>query len=53
MSVCIHICIFCYKQSYVRRMESSEMLRRVALVRNNVSEEPSASVIRVKGVEEL
>jgi hypothetical protein len=36
-----------------RRMESSGMLRRVALVRTDVSEEPSASFIRVIRIGEL
>jgi hypothetical protein len=35
------------------RMLSSEMLRRVALVRTDVSEEPSASFIRVTKIGEL
>jgi hypothetical protein len=34
-------------------MVSSEMLRRVALVRTDVSEEPGASFIRVKEFGEL
>jgi hypothetical protein len=34
-------------------MVSSEMLRRVALVRTDVSEEPSASFIRVTRIGEL
>jgi hypothetical protein len=34
-------------------MPSSEMLRRVALVITDVSEEPSASIIRVTRVSEL
>jgi hypothetical protein len=34
-------------------MVSSGMLRRVALVRNDVSEEPSASFIRVTGIAAL
>jgi hypothetical protein len=34
-------------------MPSSEMLRRVALVRTDVSKERSASVIRVTGIGEL
>jgi hypothetical protein len=34
-------------------MASSRMLRRVALVRTEVSEEPSASFIRVKRIGEL
>jgi hypothetical protein len=33
----------------IRRMLSSGMLRRVALVRTDVSEEPGASFIRVTG----
>jgi hypothetical protein len=36
-----------------RRMASSVMLRRVALVRTDVSEELSASFIRVTGIGEL
>jgi hypothetical protein len=36
-----------------RRMASSGMLRRVALVRTDVSEELSASFIRVTGISEL
>jgi hypothetical protein len=34
-------------------MASSGMLRRVALVRTDVSEEPSASIIRVTRISEL
>jgi hypothetical protein len=34
-------------------MESSAMLRRVALVRTDVSEEPSAFIIRVTRIGEL
>jgi hypothetical protein len=34
-------------------MASSEMLRRVAFVRIEVSEEPSASIIRVTRIGEL
>jgi hypothetical protein len=34
-------------------MASSGMLRRVALVRTDVSEEPSASIIRVTRIGEL
>jgi hypothetical protein len=35
------------------RMTSSEMLRRVAVVRTDVSEEPIASIIRVTRIDEL
>jgi hypothetical protein len=38
---------------YVRRMAPSGMLRRVALLRTNVSEELSASFIRVTRIGEL
>jgi hypothetical protein len=38
---------------YIRRMTSSGMLRRAALVRTNVSEELSASIIRVTRIGEL
>jgi hypothetical protein len=34
-------------------MPSSEMLCRVALIRNDVSEERIASIIRVRGIGEL
>jgi hypothetical protein len=37
----------------LRRMASSEMLRRVALIRTDVSEELSASFIRVTRIGEL
>jgi hypothetical protein len=37
----------------LRRMASSGMLRRVALVRTDVSEELSASIIRVTRISEL
>jgi hypothetical protein len=37
----------------VRRMASSGLLRRVALVRTDVSEEPGASFIRVAKIDEL
>jgi hypothetical protein len=36
-----------------RRMSSSGMLRRVALVRTDLSEEPSAYIIRVTRIGEL
>jgi hypothetical protein len=39
--------------SYLRRMVSSGLLRRVALVRTDVSEEPGASFIRVTKICEL
>jgi hypothetical protein len=39
--------------SIIRRMVSSGMLRRVALVRIDVSEEPSAFFIRVTRIGEL
>jgi hypothetical protein len=39
--------------SIIRRMVSSGMLRRVALVITDVSEEPSASFIRVTRIGEL
>jgi hypothetical protein len=41
------------EDSSERRMVSSGMLRRVALVRTDVSEEPSASFIRVTRIGEL
>jgi hypothetical protein len=41
------------KTCSVLRIVSSGMLRRVALVRTDVSEEPSASFIRVTGIGEL
>jgi hypothetical protein len=41
------------KQQYTRRMASSGMLRRVALVRTDVSEELSSSFIRVTRMVEL
>jgi hypothetical protein len=39
--------------SQLKRMVSSELLRRVALVRTDVSEEPGASFIRVTKIGEL
>jgi hypothetical protein len=39
--------------SYLRRMVSSGLLRLVALVRPDVSEEPGASFIRVTKIGEL
>jgi hypothetical protein len=41
------------KLNLLRRMASSGMLRRVALVRTDVSEELSASIIRVTRIGEL
>jgi hypothetical protein len=41
------------RQKYMLRMVSSGMLRRVALVRTDVSEELSASFIRVTRIGEL
>jgi hypothetical protein len=41
------------KGNTARRMASSGMLRRVALVRTDVSEEPVASFIRVTRISEL
>jgi hypothetical protein len=38
---------------YIRRMASSGMLHRVALVRTDVSEELSASIIRMTRIGEL
>jgi hypothetical protein len=46
-------CISRRKLSVVRRIPSSEMLRRVALVRTDVSEKLSASIIRVTRIGEL
>jgi hypothetical protein len=42
-----------YKQTALLRMVSSELLRRVAVVRTDVSEEPGASFIRVTKIGEL
>jgi hypothetical protein len=41
------------KRKHERRMASSVMLRRVALLRTDVSEELSASIIRVTRIGEL
>jgi hypothetical protein len=41
------------RDSLIRRMASSEMLRLVALVRTDVSAELSASIIRVTRIGEL
>jgi hypothetical protein len=43
----------CNEHPYVRRMLSTGMLRRVGLVRTDVSEELSASFIRVTRICEL
>jgi hypothetical protein len=42
-----------YELIFYRRMVSSGLLRRVALVRTDVSEEPGASFIRVTKIDEL
>jgi hypothetical protein len=42
-----------YECSAVRKMPSSGMLSRVAVIRTDVSEERSASIIRVTGIGEL
>jgi hypothetical protein len=42
-----------WRWKQIRRVVSSGMLRRVALVRTDVSEEPSASFIRVTRIGEL
>jgi hypothetical protein len=47
--VCMHACIF----ERILRMVSSGLLRRVVLVRTDVSEEPGASFIRVTKIDEL
>jgi hypothetical protein len=44
---------FIYIQGYKRRIASSEMIRRVALVRTDVSEELSTSFIRESRIGEL
>jgi hypothetical protein len=48
-----HICNDSYFDHVESRMVSSRMLRRVALVRAHVSEERSASFIRVTRIGEL
>jgi hypothetical protein len=40
----------CGKESIMRRMQSSTMLRRVALVRTDVSEERIAPIIRMERI---
>jgi hypothetical protein len=48
------IYVYAYvEQIWKRRMVSSGMLRRVALVRTGVSEEPGSSFIRVTRIGEL
>jgi hypothetical protein len=42
-----------HDQRFIRRMASSGMLHHVALVRTDVSEELSASIIRVTRIAEL
>jgi hypothetical protein len=42
-----------FERKLIRRMASSGMLRRVALVRTDVSGELSASIIRVTRIGEL
>jgi hypothetical protein len=46
-------CMFGSKVTEVRRMSSSGVLRRVARVRTDFSEEHIAPIIRVKGIIEL
>jgi hypothetical protein len=45
--------ILLYPETHLSRMPSSGMWRRVAPVRTDVSQERSASIIRVKGIREL
>jgi hypothetical protein len=49
----VHTSDYNDKETRRRRIASSGMLRRVALVRTDVSEEPSASFIRVTRIGEL
>jgi hypothetical protein len=47
------LCKMRFSRRWLWRMSSSGMLRRVALVRTDVSKEPSASFIRVTRIGEL
>jgi hypothetical protein len=49
----IHVITTQTNKNVMWRMVSSEMLRRVALVRTDISEEPGASFIRVTRIDEL
>jgi hypothetical protein len=49
----MNIIIYLRTAPLLRRMVSSGMLRRVALLRTDVSEKPSASFIRVTRIGEL
>jgi hypothetical protein len=49
----MHVVLTCSKYFWIWRMPSSEMWRRVALVRTNVSKAKITSVIRVTRIGEL